>query len=79
MFLVGFDEEAKQAFLDTISEYNEMYEDQHDALFGRNPKAMIPLDTLPYYFETGEVPSGNTGMAALSGLMTNGNMNVLRA
>lgn len=76
--MMGLDEEAQQSFLASIAEYNEMCADQRDTLFGRDPETMIPLDTPPYYyFATEMCPSGNTGMASLSGLMTNANMNVL--
>ncbi len=76
--MMGLDEEAQQAFIASIAEYNEMCADQHDTLFGRDPETMIPFNTPPYhYFATEMCPSGNTGMASLSGLMTNADMNVL--
>ncbi|MEE8716577.1 MAG: FAD-binding protein [Coriobacteriales bacterium] len=77
--MMGLDADTKATFLDTIAEYNKMCEDKHDTLFGRDAKAMIPLDTPPYYYyATDRQPAGNTGMAALCGLITDNNMNVLR-
>ena len=77
--MMGLEGDDKQAFLDTIAEYNEMCKAGKDTLFDRDPLAMIPLDTPPYYFyATDRQPAGNTGMACLCGLITDNDMNVLR-
>ena len=77
--MMGLADDDKQAFLDTIAEYNEMCKSGKDTLFDRDPSAMIPLDTPPYYFyATDRQPAGNTGMACLCGLITDNDMNVLR-
>ena len=77
--MMGLEGDDKQAFLDTIAEYNEMCKEGRDTLFDRDSSAMIPLDTPPfYYYATDRQPQGNTGMACLCGLITDNDMNVLR-
>lgn len=77
--MMGLEGDDKQNFLDTIAEYNEMCKEGRDTLFDRDPAAMIPLDTPPfYYYATDRQPQGNTGMACLCGLITDNDMNVLR-
>ena len=76
--MYGEDEQAKTNFLATMAEYNEMCETGRDWLFDRDPETMIPINTPPfYYYMTDGVPAGNTGLTALSGLMTDEHMNVL--
>lgn len=46
---IGFDDEAKQTFLDTVEEYNGFCRDGNDAKFFKDPYYLRELKTPPFY------------------------------
>lgn len=77
---LGYRGAQVQAFVDEIARYNELCAAGVDADFGKDPIALIPIDTAPFYGCTGE----NTGvigigLVTLAGMVTDNDMNVMDA
>jgi hypothetical protein len=83
---LGYTDDARQAFLESIAHYNELCESQMgDTDYGKDKQFMVPVNTPPYYagvagggpFGSGN-PHGSTPMmVTMSGLMTDRHQNVL--
>lgn len=77
---LGYEGDAKAAALATVEEYNRMCKEGVDSAFGKDAREMIPVDTPPFYGSKLE-NDGTTGvgLVTLAGLVTDDDMNVLRA
>jgi succinate dehydrogenase/fumarate reductase flavoprotein subunit len=77
---LGYEDDQVQTFVDEVKRYNEMCAAKTDTDFGKDPKALIPIDTAPFYGCTAE-NSGTVGigLVTLAGMVTDDNMNVLDA
>jgi succinate dehydrogenase/fumarate reductase flavoprotein subunit len=77
---LGYAGEAKENFLASVAAYNELCYAGEDTQFGKEANLMIPIDEAPFYGvaaqNTGNV---NTGLVTLTGLVTNGDFQVLGA
>jgi len=75
---LGYKGDLVETFVESIKHYNELCHAGVDGDFGKDAKAMIPIDEPPYYGCKGQ----NGGsirpfMVTLSGLMTDANLQVL--
>lgn len=76
--LLGYKDQAKQNFLDSIAHYNELCYAGKDTDFGKEATYMIPIDTPPYYGGTGSLShNARPAMVTMSGLITDETQNVL--
>ena len=77
--LLGYEGDAKDAFLASIEHYNELCNSEDgDTDFGKDKKYMVPIDTPPFYGGIGSGGhSARTMMVTMSGLITDKNLNVL--
>lgn len=77
---LGYEGDQIQTFVDEIARYNEMCYAGVDSDFGKDPKALIPIDTAPFYGCASQ-NSGTVGigLVTLAGVVTDSNMNVLDA
>lgn len=77
---MGYEGEALQTALDEIEKYNELCRAGRDTEFGKEAELMIPVEKAPFY---GAVqPNGgttSTGLVTLAGLITDENLNVMKA
>lgn len=77
---MGYEGEALQTALDEIEKYNELCRAGRDTDFGKEAELMIPVEQAPFY---GAVqPNGgttSTGLVTLAGLITDENLNVMKA
>jgi hypothetical protein len=75
---LGYTGDAATAFLASIKRYNELCAKGVDDDFGKDKKAMIPIDTAPFYgcvaSNTGKM---SIGLVTLAGMVTNDNLQVL--
>lgn len=46
---MGFDEEAQKTFVETVARYNELYDAQDDADFGKMAPRLSAIKTAPFY------------------------------
>ena len=83
--MLGYADEAKENFLASIEHYNELCEAGEDSDFGKDAVLMTPIKEAPFYgygSASAEGMSGNTGtmsisLVTLTGLMTNGDSQVI--
>jgi hypothetical protein len=75
---LGLEPEVKETFLVEIARYNELCEEGRDADFGKDAILMQPIATPPFYASV-VMDSSNfkLGLVELSGLVTNGDQQVL--
>lgn len=77
---VGYSGEALQTALNEIEHYNELCYSGVDSDFGKEAKAMIPIDEGPFYACFGTYDGRcSAGLVTLTGLLTDENLNVLKA
>jgi hypothetical protein len=77
---LGYTGDLVQTFVETIKHYNELCYAGVDRDFGKDAKAMIPVDEPPFYGCKGRGAGGMRslgGMATLAGLMTDDKLRVL--
>lgn len=77
--MLGYEGDALDTFVAEIEHYNEMCAEGMDTDYGRDPKLMLAIDEPPFYGGTGSLSSTTTpAMVTLSGLMSDGDLHVLR-
>jgi len=78
---MGYTGDLVKTFVASIKRYNELCYAGVDSDFGKDAKAMIPIDEPPFYGSKSENRGGAMmglgGMATLSGLMTDDKLRVL--
>lgn len=76
--IIGYEGEAKQQLLDTIERYNELCHKGVDSDFGKDAKAMIPIEKPPFYAHVSQNDGFvNSLHVTLGGLVTSGDLQVL--
>ena len=77
--MMGYDEEATANMVESVKRYNELCYAGADTDFGKRASAMIPVDEGPFYACSGSVGnfSAAPSMVTMSGVMTDGRLNVL--
>jgi hypothetical protein len=78
--MIGYDGEALETALKSIQRYNALCNKKRDTDFGKDPKALIPIDKPPYYacVSLNEQKShAKVGLNTLAGVMTDIDFNVL--
>ena len=73
---IGFDEEAKQNFLDTVEEYNEMCATGVDSAFGKDPHYLLPVATPPFYAHVSQ-PHPGFALVTTGGFVTTNDQQVV--
>lgn len=77
---LGYEGEALQTALAEIEHYNELCHAAKDSDFGKEAELMIPIETAPFYGAVKENDgSTSTGLVTLAGLITDENLNVMKA
>lgn len=77
---MGYEGEALQTALEEIEHYNELCHAGMDSDFGKDASLMIPVETAPFYGSvSNNEGSVRTGLVALAGLITDENLNVMKA
>ena len=71
--LLGFEGEARDAFLKTIDEYNAMYDAQQDTQYGKEAYRLSAIRTAPFY----GCWAGASLLTTLDGLCINSRLQVL--
>jgi hypothetical protein len=75
---LGYTGDLVQTFVDEIKHYNELCYAGVDSDFGKDPRAMIPVDEPPFYGCTAEnTGTMSIGLVTLTGLVTDNNLNAL--
>ena len=74
---LGLSGEAKENFLASIERYNELCEKGVDEDFGKDAFLMDPIVTPPFYASVIDSSEFKLGLVELSGLVTDGNQQVL--
>ena len=77
---IGYEGEALENALKAIARYNEMCYQKRDTDFGKDAKALVPIDTPPFYAcaSLNEKKShARVGLNTLAGVMTDTDFNVL--
>lgn len=78
---LGYTGDLVKAFMESIRHYNELCYAGVDSDFGKDAKAMIPVDEPPFYGCKGRSGGGGMGslggMATLTGLLTDNKLRVL--
>jgi hypothetical protein len=76
---LGYKGDALKNFLASIEAYNKLCADGKDSQFGKEAKLLLPIDTAPFYGVASQNSgSVSTGLVTLTGLVTNGNLQVLK-
>ncbi len=60
----------------TVARYNEMAAAKNDVDFGTDPQKLFPIDTAPFFATKAK---GSAGLTAMSGLLTDGNLQCVDA
>lgn len=77
---LGYEGDALQTALDEIAHYNELCYAGADTDFDKQPDLMIPIETPPFYGAASEnTGRTSTGLVTLAGLLTDENLNVMKA
>lgn len=77
---LGMEGDVLQTALAEIEHYNEMCHAGIDADFGKDAKVMFPIEKAPFYGSVSENTGVATaGLVTLTGLVTDGNLNVMKA
>lgn len=75
---LGYEGDLVKKFVESINHYNELCAAGDDTDFGKDKKALIPIDKAPFYGCTGEnTGKMSIGLVTLAGMVTNNNLNVL--
>lgn len=72
---LGFEGDAKEAFLATIEQYNDLYDAQEDSQYGKEAYRLSAIRTAPFY----GCWFGSSLLTTLDGLRINANLEVLDA
>lgn len=77
---LGYTGDQVTTFVNSIKRYNEMCAAGVDTDFGKDPKALIAIDTAPFYGCTGS-NSGklSMGLVTMAGMVTDNKLNVVDA
>lgn len=76
--LLGYEDEAKETFLESIEHYNQLCAEGSDTDYGKDAKALIPVSEGPFYGCIGEANHNSSpGMVTLCGVITDNSLNVL--
>ena len=70
---LGFDADAKKTFLATCERYNELYDNQEDVDFGKEPYRLSELRTPPFFGAT----LGGTLLTTIDGIRINADCQAL--
>jgi succinate dehydrogenase/fumarate reductase flavoprotein subunit len=77
---IGYEGEALENAKKSIERYNELCYKGVDDDFGKDAEVMIPVDKPPFYGSKGTNPGTTAaGLVSLTGLLTDENLNVLKA
>jgi succinate dehydrogenase/fumarate reductase flavoprotein subunit len=77
---LGYSGAALAAAKASIARYNELCHKQHDDDYGKDANIMIPIEKPPFYGAAGaNTGTANAGLVTLTGLLTDTNMNVMKA
>lgn len=77
---LGYEGAALQTALAEVKHYNELCHAGRDAEFGKDDELMIPIETAPFYGSKSENDgSVRVGLVTLAGLLTDENLNVMKA
>ncbi|MCF0121592.1 MAG: FAD-binding protein, partial [Oscillospiraceae bacterium] len=77
---IGYEGEAKQKALEEIANYNKLCYEKCDTDFGKDVKALIPIDKPPFYAcktDFKKRSHAKVGLNTLAGLVTDTDFNVL--
>jgi len=77
---LGYTGELVKTFVESVKHYNELCKKGVDSEFGKDAKAMIPIDEPPFYGCKGQNGGGMMGlggMATLSGMISDDKLRVL--
>jgi hypothetical protein len=75
---LGYKGELVKTFVESIHHYNDLCKKEVDSDFGKDAKAMIPIDEPPFYGCTGQAGVVKSfGMVTLAGLVTDTKLRVL--
>jgi len=75
---LGYKGELAQTFVESIKHYNELCKKGVDSDYGKDVKAMIPIDEPPFYGCSGRLGGGASfGMVTMSGMVTDTKLRVL--
>ena len=77
--LVGYPEDVIPTVVDSIKRYNELCHAGVDSDFGKRAEALVPVEEGPFYATVGSVGRSSAGvsMVTMSGMMTDGRLNVI--
>lgn len=77
---LGYEGDALQTALEEVARYNELCKAGRDSDFGKEAELMIPVETAPFYGASQQNDgSTSTGLVTLAGLITDENLNVMKA
>ena len=77
---MGYEGEALQTALEEIEHYNELCHAGMDSDFGKDASLMIPVEAAPFYGSvSNNEGSVRIGLVTLAGLITDENLNVMKA
>lgn len=77
---LGMEGEALETALAEIERYNELCHAGADTDFGKDASVMFPVEKAPFYGSVSENTGiANAGLVTLAGLLTDENLNVMRA
>jgi succinate dehydrogenase/fumarate reductase flavoprotein subunit len=77
---LGYNGEDLQTAVKSIEHYNELCHKGSDTDFGKDADVMIPVEVPPFYGAVGtNTGTANAGLVTLAGLLTDENLNVLKA
>ena len=77
---MGYEGDTLQTALEEIAHYNELCHAAHDSDYGKDAEFMIPVETAPFYGSAGNNDgTTSTGLVTLAGLVTDENLNVMKA
>lgn len=75
---LGYTGDQITTFVASINRYNEMCTAGDDKDYGKDPKALIPIDTAPFYGCVGEnTGKMSIGLVTMAGLVTDNKLNVV--
>jgi hypothetical protein len=75
---LGYTGDLAKTFIASIAHYNELCKAGDDTDFGKDAKALIPIDTAPFYGCKGEnTGKMSIGLVTLTGMVTDNKLNVI--
>ena len=76
--MVGYSEDVIPTILESVARYNELCHKGVDSDFGKRAGAMVPVVEGPFYATVGSLGgSASVSMVTMSGVMTDGRLNVI--